>query len=61
MRRPGDPEPLSLAAGLAFVAFGTVLLLDRTGAINLGFGAMAPIACAVIGVILVASGLSRRG
>ncbi|MDQ3676601.1 MAG: hypothetical protein M3401_07325 [Actinomycetota bacterium] len=42
------------------VAFGTVLLLDRAGEINLSFGAMAPIAFAAIGVVLVASGLSRR-
>lgn len=60
MRGPGKPEPLSLAAGLVLVALGAVLLLDRAGEINLSFGAMAPIAFAAVGVILVASGLSRR-
>ena len=61
MRRPGNPEPLSLVAGLVLVVFGAVLLLDAAGEINLSFGAMAPIAFAAIGVILVASGLSRGG
>lgn len=60
MRRPGRPESLSLAAGLALVALGTVLLLDRAGEVDVRFGAMAPIAFAAIGIILVASGLSRR-
>jgi hypothetical protein len=37
-----------------------VLLLDRIGTLDLGFAALAPIACAVIGGILLATGLSRR-
>ena len=57
MRRPDVP---SLVAGLAITAFGTVLLLDQLGTLNLGFAALGPIACAVIGGILLASGLSRR-
>jgi hypothetical protein len=60
VRRPGKPDLLSLTAGLAFVVLGAVLLLERTGEINLTFGAMAPIAFAAVGAILVASGLSRR-
>ncbi|MDX6691005.1 MAG: hypothetical protein QOG15_2462 [Solirubrobacteraceae bacterium] len=60
MRRPGKPDPLSLTAGLAFVVLGAVLLLERSGEIKLTFGAMAPIAFAAVGAILVASGLSRR-
>ena len=42
------------------VAFGVVLLLDRTGTIELSFGSMAPMAFAVVGAILLASGLTRR-
>jgi hypothetical protein len=57
MRRPDVP---SLVAGLAVTAFGTVLLIDQLGGFDLGFAALAPIACAVIGGILLASGLSRR-
>jgi hypothetical protein len=37
-----------------------VVLLDRIGTLDLGFAALAPIACAVIGGILLANGLSRR-
>lgn len=55
------PDPLSLVAGLALVAFGIVLLLDGTGALELRFDTMAPMASAVVGAILLASGLSRRG
>jgi hypothetical protein len=50
----------SLVAGLAITVFGLVLLLDRTDVLDLRFTALAPLACAVIGVILVASGLERR-
>lgn len=54
------PDRTSLVAGLAICAFGLVLLLDRSGVIDLRLAALAPLACAVVGVILVASGLSRR-
>ena len=39
---------------------GRVLLLDRSGALRLTFGTMAPMAFAVVGVILLVTGLSRR-
>jgi hypothetical protein len=55
------PDPVALVAGLAIAAFGVVLLLDGTDSLDLRFGAIAPIACAVVGAILLASGLSRRG
>ena len=55
------PDPLSLVAGLALIAFGIVLLLDGTGALELHFDTMAPMAFAVVGAILLTSGLSRRG
>jgi hypothetical protein len=56
-RRPDTP---SLVAGLALVVFGAVLLLDHAGALDLRFGAFAPLVCALIGAILLASGLVRR-
>jgi len=54
------PDPTSLVAGLAIAAFGVVLLLDATGTLDLRFAALAPLACGVVGVILLASGLTRR-
>jgi hypothetical protein len=53
------PDVPSLVAGLAIVAFGTVLLLDQVGSLDLGFAALGPIACAVLGGILLATGLNR--
>lgn len=62
MRRGGRGpiDRLSLVAGLALLAFGVVLLLDRTDTLRLTFGTMAPMAFAVVGVILLVTGLSRR-
>ena len=60
-RRAGQQiDRLSLVAGLVIAAFGVVLLLDRTGALDLTFGSMAPMAFAVVGAILLVTGLSRR-
>ena len=50
---------MSLVAGLVLVALGVVLLLGATGVLALSFGAMAPIAFAAVGAILLASGLAR--
>ena len=60
MRRGAGIDRPSLVAGVVLVAFGVVLLLDRSGTLQLSFGATAPMACFVIGAILLASGLSRR-
>ena len=54
------PDPTSLVAGLVLAAFGVVLLLDATGAIALRLSAYAPLACALVGGILLTSGLTRR-
>ena len=59
MRRTARPDPVSLTAGLVLVVLGAILLLDRTGTVDLTFSSMAPIAFAAIGAILLASGLSR--
>ena len=60
-RRNNRPDAFSLTAGLVLLVFGTVLLLERAGELDLGFHVMAPIAFAAVGAILLASGLSRRG
>ncbi len=56
----GRPDLATLVAGIAIVAFGTVLLLDRLDTLSLDFGSLAPLALAVVGVILLAGGLARR-
>ena len=58
MGRGGIDIP-SLVAGLAVLALGSVLLLDATGVLDLSFALFAPIACAAVGAILVATGLAR--
>jgi uncharacterized membrane protein YhaH (DUF805 family) len=60
MRRSRDIDRSSLVAGLVLVAFGVVLLLDRSDTLRLTFGTMAPMAFAVVGAILLATGLGRR-
>jgi hypothetical protein len=55
----GSPDITSLVSGLCVVGLGVLLLLDATGAFNLRFNVLAPAACAAIGAILLASGLSR--
>ena len=60
MRRSRDIDRLSLVAGLLLILFGVVLLLDRSGTLRLTFGTTAPMACAVVGAILLVTGLSRR-
>jgi len=56
-RRPDVP---SLVAGIAVLAFGLTLQLDQVEVLDLRFAALAPIACAIIGAMLLANGLSRR-
>lgn len=60
MQRPRSLDTASLVAGLVLTAFGTVLLLDRLEVLDLRFGTLAPIACAAVGAILLAMGLSGR-
>jgi hypothetical protein len=56
-RRPDLP---TLVAGLALLVLGGLLLLDSQDVLRLRFGTLAPIACAAVGAVLLASGLSRR-
>jgi hypothetical protein len=55
------PDLTSLVAGLAVLALGAVLLLDAAGAVELKFAVLGPLACAALGAILLARGLSRSG
>ena len=51
------PDRLSLVAGLAICGLGVLLLLDRTGVIELRFGYALPAILACVGAILLAAGL----
>ena len=57
--RPGAIDISSLVAGSAVLALGSTLLLDALDVLELSFALFAPIACAAVGAILVASGLGR--
>ena len=46
-----------IVAGLAAVALGTLLLLDRTDVLNVRFDYMVPAVLAAIGAVLLAAGL----
>jgi hypothetical protein len=50
----------SLVAGIAITALGALLLLDRLGAIDIGFGYVAPAVTATAGAVLLACGLHPR-
>ena len=55
----GRPDVVSLVAGACVAALGLLLLLDATGSIELSFGVFGPAACAALGAILLASGMTR--
>ena len=57
MRRPDAP---TLVAGLAVAALGGLLLVDDQGGLDLRFAWLGPACLAVLGAVLLASGLSRR-
>jgi hypothetical protein len=50
-----------LVAGIGVIVIGVLVLLDAQGVISFGFGALAPVACAVAGATLLATGLTRSG
>jgi hypothetical protein len=54
------PDVPTLVAGLSLLVLGGLLALHSQGAIELTLGVLAPIACAVVGAVLLSSGLSRR-
>ncbi len=57
MRR--SPDLTSVVAGVCVIALGTLLLLDAAGTMDLRFEVLGPAACAALGAILLASGLTR--
>ena len=56
---PRRPDLTSVVAGLCVIGLGVLLLLDATGTLELRFAVLAPAACAALGAILVASGMTR--
>jgi hypothetical protein len=54
------PDTTALVAGVLVALFGIGLLLNATNTIDLRFAALGPLACAVVGGTLLASGLTRR-
>ena len=50
-------DRVSLVAGLAVCGLGVVLLLDRTGVIDLRFAYGLPLILACVGAVLLAAGL----
>jgi hypothetical protein len=56
---PSVRDPVSLVSGIAVTALGVLLLLDQADAIELTFGWLGAALAAVLGVILVISGLSQ--
>jgi hypothetical protein len=59
MTRP-RPDLASFVAGVGLVIFGAVLLADAVDLIDLSFAALAPLACFLVGDVLLATGLTRR-
>lgn len=52
-----DADRVSIVAGLAISGLGIVLLLDRTGVVDIRFGYGLPAMLACLGAILLAAGL----
>jgi peptidoglycan/LPS O-acetylase OafA/YrhL len=48
-----------IVAGLATIALGALLLLDRTGTIDVQFNYMLPAVLAAIGAVLLTAGLGE--
>jgi len=53
------PDLTSLVAGASILVMGVILLLDAGGTLDLRLSGFVPLACAAIGAILVASGMTR--
>ncbi len=52
-------DRVSLVAGLAVCGLGVLLLLDRTGVLDLKFAYGLPAILACVGAVLLAAGLDR--
>jgi hypothetical protein len=53
------PDITSLVAGICVAGLGVLLLLDAGGTLDLRFAVLGPVACAALGAILLASGMTR--
>ena len=53
----GRADRTLIVAGLATIALGALLLLDRTGVIDVRFDYMVPAVLAAVGAVLLAAGL----
>ena len=53
----GRADRTLIVAGLATIALGTLLLLDRTDVLDVRFDYMLPAVLAAIGAVLLAAGL----
>jgi hypothetical protein len=51
---------VALVGGAVTLLIGAILLLDALDALNLRFAALAPLACAAVGGVLLARGLTER-
>ena len=60
MRREPRTDVPSLVAGLGIVGLGILVLLDEAGTLELRFGVLAPVTCAVLGAVLLAIGWTRQ-
>ena len=54
-------DMVSLVGGIAVAILGALLLLDVLDAVELRFAALAPLACAAVGGVLLARGLEGDG
>jgi hypothetical protein len=54
-----SPDITSLVSGVCVAGLGVLLLLDASGTLDLRFAVLGPAACAALGAILLASGLTR--
>jgi hypothetical protein len=50
-------DVVALVGGISVAVIGVLILLDVLDALNLRFAALAPIACAAVGGVLLARGL----
>jgi hypothetical protein len=55
-----DLDLTSLAGGIVLMIVGVLILLDRTGDINLHFDGLWPLLTAAAGTVLLAAGLDDR-
>jgi uncharacterized membrane protein YidH (DUF202 family) len=55
----GRADRTLIVAGVVTIALGALLLLDRTGAIDVRFAYMLPAVLAALGAVLLVTGLSE--